>query len=164
MIFQDQVTINAEASRVWDCLLDVNRVAACMPGVERVTQIDDRTFDAAITARVGPISGAFSFRAHLLESLPPKEMKAHIEGTDSVTRSTLTADVAMTLRSVETGGTQLAYHASVDVQGRLAILGDMVLRATAALMLEEFMNRLRREVENPTPIPGEGPGEAAGLL
>ena len=143
MLFEDRVAIDAPAARVWDCLLDVNRLAACMPGVENVTQIDDRTFDGIIAASVGPISGKFSFRAHIVDSVPPSEMTARLEGTDSVTRSTLTADVAMTLHQVGAGATELAYRASVEVQGRLAILGEMVLRATAALLLEEFMRRLR---------------------
>jgi carbon monoxide dehydrogenase subunit G len=37
----------------------------------------------------------------------------------------------------------MGYRATIDVSGRLALLGDMVLRATAALMLEEFTKRLR---------------------
>src|SRR5581483_11397808 len=95
---------------------------ACMPGVENVTQVDDRTFDAAIAASVGPISGRFNFRAHIVESNPPTEMAAQ---------------------------TALAYRATVEVKGRLAILGDMVLRATAALMMEEATRRLRAQLEAP---------------
>ena len=33
------------------------------------------------------------------------------------------------------------------VKGRLAILGEMVLRATTALMVGEFTKRLRQELE-----------------
>ena len=47
-----------------------------MPGVEAVTPIDDRTFDGVIAASVGPISGTFSFRAEIVESDPPREMRA----------------------------------------------------------------------------------------
>lgn len=149
MLFEGSATINAERPRVWDVLLDVNEFAACMPGVQNVTQLDDRTFEGAIEATVGPISGRFTFRAHIIESDPPRELAAHIEGTDSVTRSTLNADVTATLAALSANQSEVAYRSVVDIQGRLAILGDMVLRATAALMLEEFMNRLRRKVETP---------------
>ena len=43
--------------------------------------------------------------------------------------------------------TELGYHAHVEIKGRLAILGDMVLRATAVLLLEEFSRRLRTNLE-----------------
>ena len=41
MIFEDKVTIDAPADRVWAFLLDPNAIAACIPGVENVTR-DDR--------------------------------------------------------------------------------------------------------------------------
>jgi carbon monoxide dehydrogenase subunit G len=148
--FEDRVTIDAPAARVWDFLLDPNCIAACMPGVENVTQIDDRTFDAAIAASVGPISGKFTFRAHIVESHPPTEMAATIDGVDSVTKSALTANVAMTLDPLSAQQTALAYRATVDVKGRLAILGDMVLRATAALILEEAIRRLKAQLAQPS--------------
>jgi len=44
------------------------------------------------------------------------------------------------------------YKAEVKITGRLAILGDMVLRATATLILQEFTRRLHK-----------GLGEQAGV-
>jgi len=149
--FEDRITVKAPADRVWAFLLDPNCIAACMPGVQNVTQIDDRTFDAAIAASVGPISGKFSFRAHIVESNPPTEMAAEIEGVDSVTKSPLRAHVAMTLQPLGAAETALAYRATVQVKGRLAILGEMVLRATATLMLEEATRRLRAQLEGTDP-------------
>jgi carbon monoxide dehydrogenase subunit G len=149
VIFEDKVTINAPATKVWDFLIDPKCIAACMPGVENVTQVDDRTFDAAILASVGPISGKFTFRARIVESNPPTEMAAEVDGQDSVTKSPLTARVAMTLTPLSAAQTDLAYRATVEVKGRLAILGDMVLRATAALMMEEATRRLRTQLEAP---------------
>jgi carbon monoxide dehydrogenase subunit G len=147
MTFEDTITIAAPAPKVWGSLLDVNVIAACMPGVEDVVQIDDRTFDGTIAASVGPIAGKFAFRAHIVDSDPPREMKGEVKGTDSVTKSTIDAVMAMKLDAITPQETALAYHATVDVHGRLAILGEMILRATGALMVEEFTKRLRQQLE-----------------
>ncbi len=146
MIFEDTITIDAPAPRVWEFLLDVDRSASCVPGVNHVTLVDDRTFDGAIEAQVGPISGTFSFRAHIVDSDPPRELRAEVEGSDSVTKSTLLMNMTMTLEPVLADTTRLAYRAEVNVRGRLAILGDMVLRATSVLMLQEFTKRLRAQL------------------
>ena len=146
MILEDSVRIDAPAQAVWDVLLDVDAIAGLMPGVESVTQIDERTFDGTILASVGPISGSFAFRARILDSTPPRTMTAEVLGSDSVTRSTVRVDTGFTLDPIDDGATNLAYRADVQIQGRLAILGDMVLRATAALILEEFAKRLRERV------------------
>jgi carbon monoxide dehydrogenase subunit G len=145
--FEDKLIIAAPANEVWDFLLDVNRFSTCMPGVDQVTQVDERTFDGLITASVGPMSGKFQFRAHIIESNPPTELAARVEGTDSVTKSTLTSDVNMTLTALDANRTELTQRANVEIKGRLAILGDMVVRATASLLLEEFGKRLRQQLE-----------------
>lgn len=146
MIFSDTLLIDATPADVWALLLDVDRFAACIPGVEHVTPVDDRTFDGTILAVVGPMSGKFRFRASIVEAEPVRSLAARVLGTDSVTRSTINADLMMTLSPAALGKTELTYHTTVDVQGRLAILGDMVLRATATMMLREFGTRLRRQL------------------
>jgi len=93
---------------------------------------------------VGPISGKFTFRSTILESRPPEQMLVRTEGTDSVTKSTVNADMTVDLRKLSEEKTQMDYKADVKIKGRLAILGDMVLRATATLILQEFARRLHK--------------------
>jgi hypothetical protein len=147
MKFEGHITVDAERARVWDFLLDADRFASCVPGAEQVTRIDERAFEGKISARVGPIGGTFSFRSTITDSDPPREMSARVEGSDSVTGSTLTGLMKMTLREAAPAKTDLDYSANVEVKGRLAILGDMILRATATLILEEFTRRLKDRLE-----------------
>ena len=149
MNFEGSIAIKAPREKVWELLLDIDRFSACVPGVEEVTQVDERTFDGVIQATVGPMSGKFSFRAQIVESTPPSEMVTELNGTDSVTKSTVRSTTRMTLNAISEQQTDLRYASTVDIQGRLAILGDMVMRATATLILEEFANRVRRELEDP---------------
>ncbi len=148
MILDGKIDLDVPAKQAWDFLLDINQFSSCMPGVEQVTPVDDRTFDGVIGAAVGPISGKFNFRATILESTPPKEMQVRTEGKDSVTGSRLIANVAVTLQEPVASHTELSYHANVEIKGRLAILGDMILRATASLLMEEFARRLRSKLES----------------
>ncbi len=146
MNLSNAVVLEAPPQAVWSLLLDVDRFSACIPGVEEVRPIDDRTFDGTILASVGPMSGTFGFRARILEAEPLRALTARVDGTDTVTRSTVAADMRMTLSPVADQGTELACQLTVDVHGRLAIVGDMILRATAAVMLQEFATRLRRQL------------------
>jgi carbon monoxide dehydrogenase subunit G len=82
-----------------------------------------------------------------VESTAPRELVVQTEGTDSVTKSAMQVRMTVTLTEPVENRTELGYHASVEIKGRLAILGDMVLRATAVLLLEEFSRRLRKELE-----------------
>ena len=146
MIFDGKIDLDVPVSKAWDFLIDINKFSACLPGIEEVKQIDDKTFEGALVAAVGPISGKFTFRATIVESRPPDQMVVRTEGTDSVTKSIVNADMTVDLRRLTDNKTQMDYKADVKIKGRLAILGDMVLRATATLILQEFTRRLHKEL------------------
>jgi carbon monoxide dehydrogenase subunit G len=144
MKFDGKIDLDVPADQAWDFLIDINKFSACLPGIEEVKQIDDKTFEGVLAASVGPISGKFTFRSTILESRPPEQMLVRTEGTDSVTKSTVNADMTVDLRKLSEEKTQMDYKADVKIKGRLAILGDMVLRATATLILQEFARRLHK--------------------
>ena len=144
MIFDGKIELEVPVEKAWEFLIDINKFSACLPGVEQVKQIDDRTFEGVLGATVGPISGKFSFRSTILESRPPEQMLVRTEGTDSVTKSAVNADMRVELHKLSGEKTQMDYKADVKIKGRLAILGDMVLRATATLILQEFAHRLHK--------------------
>ena len=144
MIFDGKIDLDVPLQKAWDFLIDINKFSTCLPGIDEVKQIDDKTFDGMISANVGPISGKFNFRSTILESRPPEQMVVRTEGVDSVTKSTVKADMTVDLHSTSETKSQMDYKADVQIKGRLGILGDMVLRATATLILQEFTRRLRK--------------------
>ena len=146
MIFEGKIDLDVPVIKTWDFLIDINKFSSCLPGLEEVKQIDDKTFDGVIVASVGPISGKFSFRATIVESKPPEQMIVRTEGKDSVTKSMVNADMTVDLHEPAANETVMDYRADIKIKGRLGILGDMVLRATATLILQEFTRRLRQGV------------------
>ena len=144
MILDGRIDLDVPVRKAWDFLIDINKFSTCLPGIDEVKQIDDKTFDGTISAAVGPISGKFNFRSTIVESKPPEQMVVHTVGTDSVTKSTVNADMTVDLRQLSETKSQMEYKADVKIKGRLAILGDMVLRATATLILQEFTRRLHK--------------------
>src|SRR3990172_1770568 len=144
MILEGKMDFDVSAEKVWDFLIDISKFSTCLPGIDEGTQIDDKTLDGIISATVGPISGKFTFRSTILESKPPAQMVVRTEGTDSVTKSRVEADMTVDLHRISESKSQMDYQANVKITGRLAILGDMVLRATATLILHEFTRRLHK--------------------
>ena len=149
MILDGKIDLDVPAEKAWDFLIDINKFSTCLPGIDEVKQIDDKTFDGIISAAVGPISGKFNFRSTIVESRPPEQMVVRTEGVDSVTKSTVNADMTVDLRAASDHKTQMDYKADVKIKGRLGILGDMVLRATATLILQEFTKRLHKGLGAP---------------
>ncbi|MHB8960335.1 MAG: CoxG family protein [Candidatus Limnocylindrales bacterium] len=138
--------IAATPSATWELLLSPLALADCVPGARDVRQVDERRFEGTVHAAVGPMDGEFVFTATIEEAVFPDALVVRIEGADTVTRSRLDAAVRARVAEAD-GGTELAYDASVGVHGRLAILGEMVMRATASLMIDGAVGCLRRRLE-----------------
>ena len=145
------IDIAAPAEAVWAAIIDPTDLAACVPGVSEVCQVDERTFEGSVRASVGPIDGDFSFRSVLMQTRFPSELVVEVEGTDSMTRSRVVAHIEADVTSRDEGATTLSYRATVTTKGRLAIIGDMVLRAPAGVMIGQVTKCLRARLERATP-------------
>ena len=119
MIFDGKIDLDVPVEKAWDFLIDINKFSTCLPGIDQVRQIDDKTFEGIISAAVGPISGKFNFRSTIVESRPPEQMVVKTEGTDSVTKSTVNADMTVDLREVSEAKSEMDYKADVKIKGRL---------------------------------------------
>ena len=149
MRLEGTIDIAASPEAIWAVIIDPRDLAACVPGVGDVRQLDDRTFEGSVRAAVGPIDGDFSFRSVISEMTSPNDLIVDVEGTDSVTRSRVVAHIEAGLTSTSDDSTTLAYRATITTKGRLAIIGDMVLRATAGVMIGQVTKCLRSRLEAP---------------
>jgi carbon monoxide dehydrogenase subunit G len=141
------IEIAAPAAAVWGLIVNPISLSSCMPGVQDIRQVDERTFEGTVSASVGPIDGSFAFRSVMTRAEFPDGLVVQVEGTDSVTRSRVGMEVTASLAERGSAATALTYHAVVTVKGRLAILGEMVLRATAGMMIGEVTKCLRFQLE-----------------
>jgi uncharacterized protein len=146
---EGSIEIGAAPPVVWDALIDPVRLAACVPGARSVRQVDERSFAGLVSAAIGPVNADFSFTSTLTRADRPHGLEVRLEGTDSMTRSELLVHVDATLAASEAGGTLVDYRAQVDIHGRLAIVGEMVLRATAGAMIAQTTRCLRALLEAP---------------
>lgn len=145
------IDIAAPATAVWDVIIDPTDLAACVPGVSAIRQIDARTFEGTVRASIGPIDGDFTFRSVLTGADFPAELVVDVEGTDSVTKSRVVVHIEAALTETGPSSTALSYRAIITTKGRMAIIGEMVLRATAGVMISQVTRCLRARLEATAP-------------
>lgn len=147
MRLDGSIQIAAARDAVWKVVIDPLDLAACVPGVSDVRQVDARTFEGTLRVAVGPLDGDFSFRSVLTRMNEPSDLIVEVEGVDSMTRSSVLARIDVALARDAADLTTVAYVATVTTKGRLAIIGDMVLRATAGVVVGQVTRCLRSRLE-----------------
>jgi len=147
MQIKDSFVINASQEKVWELLFDIPRLSKCVPGIESVEVVDEKTYRGKLVVKVGPIKSQFSGVVTLTEVEPPQHIAGSVEGDDKASASSVKAGFSGTLTSVA-AGTEAAFVVDLNLRGRLAQFGGPVISATAKKMTAEFAKNLRAELEH----------------
>lgn len=146
MIIEDKFVISASQQAVWDFLLDIPKVSTCVPGAEKVEQVDDNTFAGTLTVKVGPIKANFSGQATLTDLTPPQSLTATAQGKDKTTSSMVSATFTANLTEIEPGQTEVAFKIDVAIRGRLGQFGQAVIRETSKQITQIFVSCVQAKI------------------
>jgi uncharacterized protein len=136
-------TVPVPPEQAWDVLLDVERIAPCMPGAS-VTSVDGDEIDGQVKVKLGPLSLTYKGTAKFTE----KDQAGHtiaIEATGKETRGagTASANVQATLKPGDAAGSTLvAIHTALNVTGRPAQFGRSLLPEVTGKLIAQFATNL----------------------
>jgi carbon monoxide dehydrogenase subunit G len=163
-------TVPAPPEQTWDVLLDVERIAPCMPGAS-VLSVDGDEIQGQVKVKLGPLSLTYKGTAKFTE----KDQESHtiaIEANGKETRGagTASANVTATLKPGDTGAeTVVSIHTSLNVTGRPAQFGRSLLPEVSGKLIQQFATNLEAMINADTatdettaePATGEATAPAA---
>ena len=141
MELEHSFTVPVPVDQAWEVLLDVERVAPCMPGAT-LDSVDGDEIKGRIKVKVGPISITYAGTARFTE----RDRDAGVvtlEASGKETRGSGTA--AATVRSElhgQDGQTEVTVHTSLNVTGRPAQFGRGVMADVSAKLIGIFATNL----------------------
>jgi uncharacterized protein len=141
MELEHSFTVPVPADQAWDVLLDVERVAPCMPGAT-LDSVEGDEIKGRIKVKLGPVSMTYAGTARITER-DPDAGAVTLEASGKETRGAGTA--AATIRSElhgQGGQTEVTVHTSLNVTGRPAQFGRGVMADVSAKLIGVFANNL----------------------
>jgi len=141
MELEHSFTVPVPADQAWDVLLDVERVAPCMPGAT-LDSVEGDEIKGRIKVKLGPVSMTYAGTARITERDPDTGVVT-LEASGKETRGAGTA--AATIRSElhsQGGQTEVTVHTSLNVTGRPAQFGRGVMADVSAKLIGVFANNL----------------------
>jgi carbon monoxide dehydrogenase subunit G len=145
MKFDGSVEIKAPRQKVWDFLMDPNRVGSCGPGVESIEVVDESHSKAIAKVGIGFISARFAVDLEIAEKEPPD--KAVIKATGQAPGSAVYATATMSLRDGPGTSTVMDWAAHILIGGTLASVGARLIEGTANKMIDETFDCIRTKLE-----------------
>lgn len=159
--------VHAPIQQVWEALIDVERVAPCLPGAE-ITEAADGKFKGNFTVKLGPTTAAYRGEMEMEsvdESSHTVTMRA--SGQDKRGQGGAKAVIVSEMREEGTG-TAVDVVTDFTITGRLARFGrGGMVKDISNKLLKDFSTCLAENIEAPAPDVEEAqapePAAATGL-
>ena len=135
----------AEPEALWEFLLTPERLRQCLPGCERMKTDGADTFSASMRLGIGFLKGSYSGTIRVSEQRYPDSLVLAVSGGGALGR--LDASGRLTFVVREPGQTELRYEGAADVGGRIAAVGERLIRATAERLMGLFFDCMASHVE-----------------
>jgi len=155
-----EFTVPVPAAQAWPVLLDIDRIAPCMPGAT-VTKVEGDDFEGTVKVKVGPITVTYGGSASFLEK-DESARRAVIEARGRETRGSGTATARVTAQLFEEGAsTRVVVNTDLSVTGKPAQFGRGVMNDVGGKLLGRFADCLAGQLAgDQAPAPAAAPPQA----
>jgi carbon monoxide dehydrogenase subunit G len=137
-------TVDAPPETVWPLLLDIERVAPCLPGAESVERVDEGAYRVSVVVALGPMKLSYRGEVAIAEA-DDSEHRAVLEAkaTEARGQGTARATITTTL-APEGAGTRAEVETNLQLTGRVAQMGRGIVVDVSNRLLSEFAECLAR--------------------
>jgi carbon monoxide dehydrogenase subunit G len=148
MEFDNSFDVPLAPAQAWTMLMDIPRIAPCMPGAELTEIIDPQNYKGKIAVRLGPVALAFAGRVEF-ENIGAADHSARVKAQGSDAKGRGAANAAATFRIEPAGsGSKVLIHTDLTLSGAVAQYGRGagMIEATAAQIIGQFASNLRAQL------------------
>ncbi len=163
MELEHHFTVPVPAAQAWEALLDVERIAPCMPGAT-VDSFDGETIEGKVKVKVGPIQVAYAGTAKFVEK-DAASHRAVIEASARESRGAGTAAATITAVLTDAGSaTDVTVTTDLQITGKPAQFGRGVLADVGDKILGKFADCLAGELARDAPTATQDARQCSGYL
>jgi uncharacterized protein len=156
MDFRVEAAIPRTATEVWAVLVDIPRIAGCIPGCE---DVEERArladYSAMLKQKLGPFKVALPATITVQEVREPNWIRAQASGTEKFTGTRIDVTLRVNLRDTESGSSHMVAECDMQVAGKLASLGYAVIKKKAEENFAEFRLRLLKVLDGCPVLQGQ---------
>ena len=146
MRLENTFEVPAPPEAAWDLLMDVPRVIPCMPGAELTEAVDESTWKAKMSVKLGPMSFAFATDVKREDTdEDARRAKLSARAREMRGRGGGQATIESALAPVD-GGTRVHIVTDLTLSGPVAQYGRGMVQDVAAQLTSRFADCLKAEL------------------
>ncbi|WP_433217559.1 SRPBCC family protein [Dactylosporangium sp. CS-047395] len=157
MLLENTFTVPVPVEQAWSVLLDIERIAPCMPGATLTSVVGD-DFTGTVKVKLGPVSLTFKGNGRIAErDEAGRRVVITASGADSRGGGTARATVTAALVA-EGDGTRVNVSTDLDITGKAAQFGRGLIGDVSGRLIGQFADCLAGKLAGDAEAPAEAPG------
>ena len=145
MKLENEFTVPAPVEQAWNVLLDVERVAPCLPGAAREGGAGAE-YRGTMRIKIGPITTSYAGTVKIEEADDAQHRAVmRAQARDSRGQGTAAATITSTMQEVA-GGTRVHVETDMRITGPAAQFGRGVMQDVSAKLMGRFADCLAEEI------------------
>lgn len=146
MKINNEFTVSVPIQQVWETMLDLDKVAPCLPGAAIQEEKGDGEYAGTMKVKIGPVTANYKGTVKF-EETDETNHRAVLEATgrDARGQGTASATIVSTLQE-EGDKTRVSVETDMKLTGRAAQFGRGIAQDVASKMLGQFADCLEREL------------------
>ncbi len=162
---KDSFRVENALDDTWNTLLDIERIAPCMPGAQ-LQEVEGDVYRGVVKIKVGPIQAHYKGTAKLaMVDRDSRTIKIDASGRDTRGQGNASAIITVTMAG-DDSHTVVEIDTEVNVTGKVAQFGRGEMPKISAKLLKQFVASLEADILNAPVVATESVAdtEAAAAL
>lgn len=146
MHFEGTFTVKAPREKVFDFLLDPQKISSCLPDLQKLDVRSPDDYTAVVRAGISFIKGDFTMNFKVVEKNRPSHAKLVARGNGI--GSTVDLETLMDMSENAPQSTSIKWAAEARVGGRIASVGQRLIGAQAEKIIKQLFDGIKAKLES----------------
>jgi carbon monoxide dehydrogenase subunit G len=148
MLIEETFRVKAPIQKVWEFLLDPEKIGPCIPGCEKIEPLRENAYESTIKVNLPILSITVKCITTVTEMTAPNHLKSATEGKYDIGSGTFHQETVIDLREISDNEVEVSYAADTNLGGELAGFAEKIVSSMAKGLGERFARNIREKLES----------------
>lgn len=138
MKLNSSFVLEAPREDVWEIFMDAEKLAGCLPGCENINALSETEYEADMVVKVQFMTIKFKANGSIKNPEPYEKFDVEMTGIPIALAGQFRNQMVVELVSLSETSTEVKYQMDMQMSGRLASLGEIIMKSTVTKNANEF--------------------------
>ncbi|MEH7222345.1 SRPBCC domain-containing protein [Bacillus sp. JJ1566] len=144
----NQFIVHADRESVYSVFMDPMKLGPCFPGCKEVKQLSPTKYETLVEVKVQFVPIKIQGVGELKESIENEKIVVEMKGKPVSLAGSFTNTLTANLKTVEPDKTLVEYEMDFELTGKLAKVGEVLMKGSSNKQSEEFMKNVQELFQN----------------